>query len=349
MSKGRRRALAAIAGLCIVAGAGYLAFAALDPNQVTTDAHPVAGHDLGDLTAAQLMVRAVDRDDPFLNGRVFVLEGGHPRQLDGGGLSCARVYFADDRGLCLATAESGVAYEATIVDSSLRPLRRLDLAGLPSRARISSDGRYGAMTVFVNGHAYASSGGFSTVTTIVDMRSGGLLGNLEDFQVIRDGQPLEAVDFNFWGVTFAADPSRFYATLYTGEHYYLVEGNVGRRTMRVLRDGVECPSLSPDGTRIAFKSRIGDENRWRLKVLDLATLADHPVAERHSIDDQPEWLDNRALVYSDGLDVYTTSADGTGTPRRVLRNASSPVSLAAHDEPFTEGSRGTESKPQVKS
>ncbi len=345
MSKGRRWALAAIAGLCIVAGVGYLVFAALDPSSVSTDARPVAGEDVGDLATAQLMVRAVDRDDPFLNGRVFVLEGGHPREVDGGELSCERVYFAGDRGLCLATAESGVSYEATIVDSSLQPLEHLDLAGLPSRARVSSDGRYGAMTVFVNGHAYVSSGGFSTTTTIVDMRNGQLLGNLEDFKVTRDGRPFEAVDFNFWGVTFAADPNRFYATLHTGDRYYLVEGDVKRQTMRVLRDGVECPSISPDGTRIAFKSRIGDENRWRLAVLDLATLKAHPVAEQRSIDDQPEWLDNRALVYSDGLDVYTVSADGSGAPRLVLRNASSPVSLAAYDQPASKGSAEAETKP----
>jgi hypothetical protein len=328
MSKARRRALTTIVGLCIVAAGGYLVLAALDPSDVTTDARPSVSGGTVDLTGAQLMVRAVDRDDPFLNGRVFVLAGGRPRQVDGGELSCERVYFAADRGLCLATAETGISYEATIVDSSLRPLHRFDLAGLPSRARVSGDGRYGAMTVFVNGHAYLSSGGFSTVTTIVDMRSGRLLGNLEGFAVIRDGKPFEAVDFNFWGVTFAEDPNRFYATLRTGDHYYLVEGDVKRRTVRVLRDGVECPSLSPDGTRIAFKNRIGDENRWRLRVLDLATLEDHPVAERRSIDDQPEWLDERTLVYSNGLDVFTVAADGSGVPRRVLRNASSPVSLA---------------------
>ena len=80
--------------------------------------------------------------------------------------------------------------------------------------------------------------------------------------------------------------------------------------MRVLRDGVECPSLSPDGKRIAFKSRIGEESRWRLRVLDVATLADHAVAETRSIDDQAEWLDDETLVYSDGDNVYTVPADG---------------------------------------
>jgi Tol biopolymer transport system component len=146
--------------------------------------------------------------------------------------------------------------------------------------------------------------------------------------VSKDGEPFDAVDFNFWGVTFdPGDSNLFYATLATGGHHYLVEGNVRSRSMRVLRDGVECPSLSPDGTRIAYKSRIGDSNRWHLRVLDVATLSDHAVAERRSIDDQAEWLDERTLVYSDGVDVFTVAADGSGAPHRVLRDATSPVAL----------------------
>ncbi len=43
---------------------------------------------------------------------------------------------------------------------------------------------------------------------------------------------------------------------------------------QVLRTGVECPSLSPDGTRLAFKKRIAEPSEWRLAVLDLATLQD---------------------------------------------------------------------------
>lgn len=337
MSRGRGRALALIAALCVAAAAAYLILAVLSPNQVTTDARPLVGGAPTELAGSRLMVRAVDRDDPRLNGGIFVVKGGHPRQLAGRELACERVYFAAGRGLCLATAESGVSYEATIFDSSLRPLKQLSLAGLPSRARVSSDGRYGAMTVFVNGHAYLGSGGFSTTTTIVDMRSGEELANLEDFEVSKDGSSFDAADFNFWGVTFAADPDRFFATLRSGGHYYLVEGSLSRRTVRVLRAGVECPSLSPDGTRIAFKSRIGDEDRWRLMVLDLDTLAAHPVAERHSIDDQAEWLDDRTLVYSDGLDVYTVPADGGGERRLVLRDATSPVSLAPATEEQSKG------------
>ncbi len=327
MSKRQRRALIAITVLCVGGGALFLILASLNPNEVTTDARPLAGAGVTELAGSQLMVRAVDRNDPRLNGRVFVVKDGQPEKLAGEELACERVYYAGGRGLCLSTAESGIEYKATIFNSSLQPVHELALTGLPSRARVSSDGRYGAMTVFVNGHAYLGGGGFSTATTLVDMRSGKDLGNLESFKVTKDGETIDSVDFNFWGVTFAKDSNIFYATLRTAGHYYLVEGNIKERTMRVLRDRVECPSLSPDGTRIAYKSRIGDENRWRLKVLDLATLKDHPVGEKRSIDDQVEWLNDETLVYSDSFNVYTVLADGSGSPQLVLRDASSPVAL----------------------
>src|SRR5262249_3571320 len=126
---------------------------------------------------------------------------------------------------------------------------------------------------------------------------------------------------------FAADPNRFYATLRTHGHYYLVEGDVAAQTMRVIRSHVECPSLSPDGTRIGYKSRIGNQNRWQLKVLDLDTLQAHLEAETRPIVDEVEWLDDENLVYSNSLDVYTVPADGSGSPRLIVHNASSPVSL----------------------
>jgi WD40-like Beta Propeller Repeat len=324
LDRRRRNLLVVITVACVVAGAAYVI--AAGPNDLTTDARPQG--DAGSLGDARLMVRGVEGSDPRLNGSVFLVKDGRPEHPPGSKLTCERVYYAGGRGLCMAIGASGVDYQATVFDSSFRPVHEFALTGLPSRARVSSDGRYGAMTVFVAGHAYlGSSGGFSTTTTIVDMHSGEQLGQLEQFHVTRGGKPFDAVDFNFWGVTFARDSDRFYATLATGPHHYLVEGSVRDRSMRVLRDGVECPSLSPDGKRIAFKSRIGSKTRWRLKVLDLATLSDHPVAEHRSIDDQVEWLDDDTLVYSDGVNVYTVPADGGGVPRRILRNATSPVRL----------------------
>ncbi|MGH2975095.1 MAG: TolB-like translocation protein [Solirubrobacterales bacterium] len=329
MSNRRWQVLAVLGMLCLGALAAYLIAASSSSSSGPNSAQPVdvVGGPT-EIAGAQLMVRAVDRGDPLSNGRVFVIKGGEPRQLAGPELDCERVYFAAGRGLCLSTTGTDSGYEARIFDSSLGTLYTLPLAGVPSRARVSSDGRYGAMTVFVNGHAYLEDGGYSTETSIVDMRTGEEdVPNLESFEVSKDGRPFKAADFNFWGVTFAKDSDRFYATLRSNGIYYLVEGDVRQRKMLVLRDHVECPSLSPDGTRIAYKSRLGDQNLWQLKVLDLATLRAHDVAERRPIDDQVEWLDDSTLVYSNSFDVYTVPADGSGLPRVVVRGASSPATL----------------------
>jgi hypothetical protein len=318
--------LVAIVALCVVAGGAYVAVAALGPSETSTDARPRAG---AVLVRSELMVRAVDQSNPRLNGSVFIVDHGKVERPGREDLSCERVYFAAARGLCMGVAPSGVDYTAAVFGPDLKATGSIPLSGLPSRARVSSDGRYGAMTVFVSGDAYLeSSTAFSTRTYVVDMASGKAIGQLEQFGVSKDGKPFDAVDFNFWGMTFdPRDSDRFYATLATGDHHYLVEGSVSEREMSVLRDGVECPSISPDGKRIVYKSRIDGENRWRLRVLDLATLADHAVAEERSIDDQAEWLDDETLAYSDGRNVYTVPADGSGEPGLLVRDATSPVHL----------------------
>lgn len=331
MGSRNAKILVALVALCVVAGGAYVAVAALGPNETTTDARPRAA---AVLARSDVMVRAVEPSNPRLNGRVFIIDHGKVKQLPGD-LSCERVYFAAGRGICMGIAPSGVDYTAQIFNSKMEPVHEIALTGLPSRTRVSSDGRYGAMTVFVTGDSYLSSPtAFSTRTTIVDMVSGKQVGQLEQFKVTKDGKPFDAVDFNFWGVTFdPEDSNRFYATLGTGGVHYLVEGNIRDKSMRTLRDGVECPSLSPDGKQIAYKSRIGKEARWRLRVLDLATLADHAVAEDRSIDDQVEWLDDDTLVYSDERNVYTVPADGSGEAGLLVKDATSPVRLTANDPP----------------
>jgi hypothetical protein len=248
-------------------------------------------------------------------------------------LQCERVDFAGGRGLCLR-AHRGVltTYDAVVFDSRFRPLRTIRLPGVPSRTRVRRDGRLAAYTVFVAGHSYATKG-FSTRTALVDTATGNELGDLEHFTVRRDGRVFRKVDFNFWGVTFEHDLDRFYATLGTGGKTYLVEGRIRERTIRVIREGVECPSLSPDGKRIAFKERVRHglgPVTWRIAVLDLATLRARPLAETRNVDDQVEWLDDTHVLY--GLaephgaitDVWSVRADGTGRPRRFLAGAWSP-------------------------
>ena len=223
-------------------------------------------------------------------------------------------------------------YRAVLFDDHFNPRGELPLAGVPSRVQVAPDGKLAGTTVFVSGHAY-SDGSFSTRTSIIDLESGRwLVEDLETFTVRRKGAQIQSPDFNFWGVTFARDGRTFYATLGTGGETLLVKGDVGARTMDVLEESVECPSLSPSGRRVAFKQRSGGVTgpvTWRLWVLDLETGTRHPLAETRNVDDQAEWLDDEHVLYAlpggEGrtaiMDEWITPADGSGEPRLFLPEA----------------------------
>src|SRR4051812_4476027 len=251
-------------------------------------------------------------------------------------LACERLHFAAGHGVCLVAGRPLLtSYSAILFDAAFEPRQTIPLDGIPSRTRVSPDGRFAAITVFVGGHSYADND-FATATSIIDAATGApVVPNLEEIHVVRDGQPFKAIDFNFWGVTFAADRDRFYATLGSRGVSYLIEGSVAGRTARVLRSEVECPALSPDNTRLAFKKPLhtGATRTWRLATLDLASLAETTLAETRSVDDQVEWLDNSRVLYGAAEEsgggsqtaVWAVPADGTGRPEIFLNAASSPT------------------------
>ncbi|MBH1937237.1 TolB-like translocation protein [Streptomyces sp. AV19] len=248
------------------------------------------------------------------------------------GVRCLRFHSAGGTGICLRSVRRGLrdAYRAVVLDARLRERGRYDLAGVPSRARVAPGGRVAAWTVFVSGDSYAGSA-FSTRTSILDVRTGELDRNIETYRFLLDGRPHLSADLNVWGVTFA-DDGRFYATAATGGRTYLVEGERRTRTLRSLHANVECPSLSPDGTRVAYKKRVAGASPdapWRLYVLDLRSGRETATAERRNVDDQAVWRDDRTLVYSlpgdYGSDLWTVPADGSGTPRVLMEAALAPV------------------------
>jgi hypothetical protein len=246
---------------------------------------------------------------------------------------CDRAYEAAGTISCLRPVGALKASELAVLDSDLEELRTVPLTGFPNRTRVSASGRMVAWTLFVDGHSYAANG-FSTSTGILDTKTGALVQSLEEFTV--EGLPQRPVDSNFWGVTFTADDNRFYATMSTGPHRYLVEGDFAARRLKPTDlDNVECPSLSPDGTRIAYKKAVdGDPQKgWRVSVLDLATHHITQLAEARTVDDQPAWVDDRTVAYGiqrdDGLnDVWSVPADGTGTPAVLVPEASSPAPVS---------------------
>ncbi|MGW2212814.1 TolB family protein [Streptomyces sp. NPDC001781] len=249
------------------------------------------------------------------------------------GVKCLRFYAASGTGVCLRAVHGPVrdTYRAVILDAGLKERARYDVPGIPSRARVSPSGRFAAWTAFVGGDSYAGTA-FSTRAAIADTRTGRLTPSLEAYRIVRDGRPYRAADVNFWGITFAADDRTFFATMATHGSTYLVRGDLRTRTLTTLHPNVECPSLSPDGTRIAYKKRVKGAPKdapWHLYVLTLSTGRETPLAEPRSVDDQLVWRDDHTVVYAlpgdYGADLYTVPADGTGRAHRVAMAAVSPA------------------------
>lgn len=297
------------------------------PIVVTAPKHP-------EIPWRRIFFRWTNVDEHY--GKLAFVErtsGDVPRFIDT--LSCEVVHFAAGRGICLQ-AERGVftRYFAVGFDADFQKTFTLPLAGIPSRTRVSPDGRYGAVTVFLTGHSYASVD-FTTQTLLLRLPEGEVLGDLEQFTVSRNGSVFRKEDFNFWGVTFAKDSQRFYCTLSTNRKHYLVEGDLRKKTTAVIGENVECPSLSADGTRIAYKKRLpGDRATWQLQVMDLASSKSTALSEKRNVDDQLEWLDNRQVLYAlpaeepgaaPRMDVWSAPADGSRKPARFLKGAYSPA------------------------
>jgi hypothetical protein len=250
-------------------------------------------------------------------------------------LPCHRIHFSDKVGVCLAIATAPAGFRGYLIDDGMRVTQTMELPGMPSRTRVSRNSELAAYTVFVSGDSYLASG-LSTRTRLVDPRSAITIGDLESLPVTRDGKPFRAVDFNFWGVTFTRDARRFYATLGTGGRILLVEGDVAARTLRVIAEDIECPSLSPDETHIAFKKRFGSgfDAWWQPAVVDLATMTVRQLPEPKHIDDQIEWLDNGHILYAVGhstsaaqrrADIWKLAIDGASPPVVFLNDAESPA------------------------
>lgn len=256
-------------------------------------------------------------------------------------LFCDRVHFSSGNGVCLHADRGGLTtYYAIGFNDQMQRRWSFKLNGLPSRVRVSPSGRLATITVFLVGQSYTSLN-FATQTTIVNAATGQILvPDLEQLSVTRNGAEFKSKDFNFWGVTFAPDENRFYATLWSAGNTYLVAGDFEKRTAQVIHDNVECPSLSPDNTRIAFKKKFvgglleGRRITWHLTVLDLKTGTETPLGENRSVDDQVEWLDNDHILYalsesekgsSASTDVWMLPATANGTPELLLKGAFSPA------------------------
>ncbi|MFC5059354.1 hypothetical protein [Saccharothrix xinjiangensis] len=303
--------------LVVVAGGIYVAAVARDGRQAATAATPAGEGDL-------LYVELADGWS-----RVEQVSLADPGARSATGRTCQRFYRAGGTEVCLRLAGPGPTYAVEVTrDGAV--VRTVPLPGIPSRAKVSASGQVVAWTSFVTGDSYAVPGGFSTRTGFLDLRTGEVVETLEGFTADIEGRPHSAQDTNYWGLTVGADDRTFYATLASGGFTWLVRGDLRTRAVTSLRRDAECPSLSPDGTKIAYKKRIGRLGPWDLAVLDLATDAETRLPGTAGIDDQATWLDDTRLAFAavprDAKHpaVHLVQATGATPATLLIPDATSP-------------------------
>jgi hypothetical protein len=296
--------VAATAGTLVVLRSGQHPTSPVDGEQAASDrtTTPVRYIELTDTNLGQLLSKP-----HFLSVR-YPRDTGEPYSLEvvpahdptlpriRSKLSCLNVHFRAGRGLCVMPPTDALGTTIQVLDDRLNVTSKLTLAGSPSRARMSPNGIYGAVTNFLSGHSYADTN-FSTATTIIDFATG-TSSNLETWATFNGINRIGDKSRNFWGTSFLTD-NTFYVSMGIGSDRYLLKGDTQSRELRVISTHMECPSVAPDGRHLTFRRGIVETNgstSMPLFLLDLTTMREQRLTYNETVDGQPEWLDNHRIA-----------------------------------------------------
>jgi hypothetical protein len=329
-------ALIVVTVVVVVGVVAYAVAAVQQHRQAIADAPTVASTDLAAVLAGPHVVfRSTLPGNTY--GVVAVVPLGNPSGARAfTPIVCDRVDVAANVVSCLRTVR-GVAttFEADLYDATTwKQTRSWPLPGIPSRTRLSDDGTLVASTAFVTGHSYATVG-FSTQDEIHGS-DGTDYGDLESWALTVDGQPFTAADRNIWGTTFVDDDT-FYATAAsrTAGKTWLMKGSISTRSLTSVTTDAECPALSPDKSKVAYKKvvdTVNGQSVWAVAVRDIAAGTETLIPSTTGLDDQVQWLDDSTLLY--GLprasepgttDVFAVGITADAQPRLFIPGAWSPA------------------------
>jgi hypothetical protein len=246
-------------------------------------------------------------------------------------LTCARVHYAGGSGVCLVEHASGTTLKhiAYLFDRTFARGAGIALAGVPTRVRVSPDGRWAAVTTYAE-EELPGGERLASESVLIDISAGRIVADLREFRISNDAYAPLAGPIDIAGVAFAGDSDHFYASLSTPSKRYLAAGSIAARRVELIAVGMANEAVSPDGRRLVVKRQVGNHGQWQLAVLDLgsmeSTTLHHP---ERSVDDQVEWLDDTHVVYHDAAEdatgVWMLSTDGLSGPQLLIPDAFSPV------------------------
>lgn len=251
---------------------------------------------------------------------------------------CMRVHVSGDHGVCLSENTGLVSsfettfFEAANIDVEIKSYA----SALPSRARISPDGTFSAVTAFASGSSYVDIGSeTTTLVTIDEIDSNRLLRGASQFEVLSSESRYDSFSVQYWGITFAEDEDEIYVTGFYDTAPEIMQGSLETMTIEPTGWIGSCPSLSPDGNTLVFKE-MRQDGSFELVMVDLQTNTKRKLGETRSVDDQVEWLDNDTILYAlhpEGgdealqpeFDIWMLNIAEGSEPELFLPNADSPA------------------------